>query len=180
MESKKNSYQHSSFQNIQTNLPQNYDNISNGININNYNRNGNLVSTSTSINETKTIHIIQSKNYGRESGQIQSQYSRNSVPLPSFESNQYLNSFENNAQQYIPNYGTNSFEPPVLPTPTLPVINGIATNHSTRTTGNINSKNQFINETKTNQSGGQINRHSLNKLTKNNSLPNTVSPVISD
>ena len=180
MESKKNSYQYPSFQNIQTNLPQNYDNISNGININNYNRNENLESTSNTINETKTIHLFQSKNFGRGSGQFQSQYS---------ESNQYLNSFENNAQQYIPIYGTNSFEPPVLPTPTLPIINDTATNHSTITTGNINSKNQFINETKANQSGDQFKSHSIHKLTKNNSfdinefvksLPNTVPPVISD
>ena len=71
MESKKNSYQYPSFQNIQTNLPQNYDNISNGININNYNRNENLESTSNTINETKTIHLFQSKNFGRGSGQFQ-------------------------------------------------------------------------------------------------------------
>ena len=53
---------------------------------------------------------------------IESHYSTNSVPFPSFNTNQYLGNLES-SDQYIRSYDTTSIEPAILPTPTLPIIN---------------------------------------------------------
>ena len=84
---------------------------------------------------------------------IQSHYDTNSVPLPSFNTNQYMSNLE--SYQYTPTYDTTSIEPPVLPTPTLPIIsdteiasndNIVAENNSTNaqyTIGQDFNLNQF-------------------------------------
>ena len=46
---------------------------------------------------------------------------RNSLPLPSFNSNQFLNNY-NSPNQNIQNYGLTSIELPISPTPTLPIV----------------------------------------------------------
>ena len=98
---------------------QNYDNLA----LNTDNSNVNEIAGLTTTNEQYTTdNIIQTANTFQDLGHIQSQYNTNSVPIPSFDTNQYLTNLET-TNQYTPPYDTTSIEPPVLPTPTLPIIN---------------------------------------------------------
>ena len=72
-----------------------------------------------------------------------SQDIRNSLPLPSFDSNQFLNNY-NYSNEYNPNYDTKSVEIPIEPTPTLPIVNY----------GEINTNDQLVNEFTSNSEFG--------------------------
>ena len=98
---------------------QNYDNLA--LNIDNSNVNE-IAGLTTTNEQYTTDNIIQTTNTFQDLGHIQSQYNTNSVPIPSFDTNQYLTNLET-TNQYTPPYDTTSIEPPVLPTPTLPIIN---------------------------------------------------------
>ena len=84
-----------------------------------------------------------------------SQDVRNSLPLPSFDSNQFLNNY-NSSNEYIQNYDTTSVEIPIEPHPTLPITTypEINTNEEFNNQFTSNSKfgaeyvntNQFNNE----------------------------------
>ena len=90
--------------------------------------------------KTLPTKILPEKAYsGSDFEYNQSRYNTNSVPLPSFNTNQYMSNLE--SYQYTHTYDTTSIEPAVLPTPTLPIINDteIASND------NIVTENNYTN-----------------------------------
>ena len=90
--------------------------------------------------KTLPTKILPEKAYsGSDFEYNQSHYNTNSVPLPSFNTNQYMSNLE--SYQYTHTYDTTSIEPAVLPTPTLPIINDteIASND------NIVTENNYTN-----------------------------------
>ena len=117
---------------------------------------------------------------------IQSHYDTNSVPIPSFNTNQYMSNLE--SYQYTPTYDTTSIEPAVLPTPTLPIIsdteiasndNIVAENNSTNaqyTIGQDFNLNQFTNQgsegLETNEQLTNVQDLNLNQFTTEETTTN--------
>lgn len=81
--------------------------------------------------------------------QYESQYNINSVPLPFYEGNQFIDKSDSSAQ-FIPSYGTNSVEIPNKPAPTLPILNEISSSmeltHENLTNNEIMTQGNEINE----------------------------------
>ena len=176
------------------NLEYNTDNAINGgdLNINDIEQNLNLdnIDLTNQLVEnadggqyfepTNIENNLNINNFDFGLGQVEAQYGKHSVPIPSFDTNQYLNSYENtNTEQYNAGYGFTSIEPPMSPTPTVPMIENtimdpfinIASNDVY--TGNIADQYNFTQNTTT-----TTNTFDINEFTK--SEPNTLPPVMSD
>ena len=100
------------------------------------------VPTTENENEPFSTNILpdqQIENTNLE--KYEAQYNQNSVPLPSFDTNQYLNNIES-SNQYTASYDTTTIE---TPSPNLPVIDDTAIN-ATQTTTEDYSLNQLSTE----------------------------------
>ena len=171
------------------NVGNNTDNVINGGEINsndivdNLNIN-NLVEGITNNQYSKSNILVAdlNNNFDLGLGQSEVKYGQHSVPIPSFDTNQYLNSFENtNTEQYTSNYGVTSVEPSVVPAPTIPITTDTITDQYTNLdsnveyTGSIAEQYDYTQNTTTNTN---TNTFDINEFL--NTSPNTVPPVISD
>ena len=95
-------------------------------------------------NNDLTNQYIETGNNNFSSGleQDNSQEINYSLPLPSFDSDQFLNNY-NSSNEYIQNYSTTSVEIPIEPNPTLPIVSYPEITTNDQFTNDLTSNNQF-------------------------------------